>query len=1287
MAPRSRVPHAHPFAPTPPPTSTPDHVRTSIIALVVAETGYPPELLDFDLDLEADLGIDTVKQAQVLGALRESFELKGSAPALRDFPTLGHLHQLITTALATRASSATSPPALAQPSPTSPAPTSTRVDLAGSPYEMGLVHGRALAVEIAQTLAAYLTFAGHRLSRHDDPMAHFDAAALDEMRGIADGANVPLSDVVAFNLDSMSPELAGCSHVGLAAATHSAPGVAGPLLAVNEDSPFVLRVRADLPRIMQVRRPADGIAHIVFGFAGQIGGINGINAHGLAITSSLLIDCTSGIARGGVHSRLVTRMLASATSPAEAIACARSSSRMGGWACIVAHPAHAEPVSFEYHDDRFIARRGDRCITNHATSLTPTATTPTHSIHRLRRLEAVTRSRPFGIPEACAMLRDRVDLERGREVAHRTMNTLDRVDNVLSLVIDVAGRGLVLAHGDRTWQSLALSDLLPAPPAPPTLALSRIAPQGAPREVDLATLPRATPTDAMTRYVMRLTPAPIAATTPYHPTRALVLGRGALAIELAQRLRDRGAEVGLADDVTHGRAFLSRPADVFICAHGHADLAAFASTWPEQRRTIEVAFATLQTFAESLSPSATPLLAAITSLGGDFGCGDARVDHPIGGAFAGLVKAVHNEHPNVRAKVFDTAASDAPAQIVTALLAELDSDPTVDPAIEVAWRRGRRMRLTMHPVPARDSDPILPGTVVLTGGGRGITAEVALALAHAGAKKIALIGRSHLPSEVTQWRTLDDAGIAALEAAARDQLYRQKGKLTPVDLERAIEPLHHALAIDRTLERIEATGAEVIYCTADVRDPIALGRAFAHIRAALGPIATIIHGAGYERSRAFTSKSSDELAQTLSTKVEGALNLIASSREDELAHFVCFTSVSGRFGGLGQADYALANELLVRVTCALAAERPSVRALAIDWGAWGEVGMAMRKDTRQHLERRGRTFMSVAEGCRHLLRELGTPTHERAVTYFEAAEVTRLTGATPISRTTDLALADAIIGDTIECTLDPARDTFLTEHRLAGTPILPAVAAIELLAETADLHFGPRYDLVDLHLETALKVPDGRRSIARCKATREHRGDLLGDQLALAIRHDFVNSSGQLIDPDRLIARAHAVPTQPCPRLPAPGHTHPRPIRYDANKVGVSHGPSLQSLVALHVGTDLSDLHAADLIALPATSLRAGRWLTPAPLLDGALQACSTLARHLLEVDSAILPRAFGRLHHHRQARPHERCRMLLRMTQVEGRRLFFDFEVLGNDGLLILQAIGYESLMLESLTTQVAHA
>ena len=48
-----------------------DELTDNVVGIVSQLTGYPPDLLDVDLDLEADLGVDTVKQAEVFAAVRE----------------------------------------------------------------------------------------------------------------------------------------------------------------------------------------------------------------------------------------------------------------------------------------------------------------------------------------------------------------------------------------------------------------------------------------------------------------------------------------------------------------------------------------------------------------------------------------------------------------------------------------------------------------------------------------------------------------------------------------------------------------------------------------------------------------------------------------------------------------------------------------------------------------------------------------------------------------------------------------------------------------------------------------------------------------------------------------------------------------------------------------------------------------------------------------------------------------------------------------------------------------
>ena len=69
-----------------------------VLAVVADKTGYPEDMLDLDLDLEADLGIDTVKQAETFAAIRETFDIPVQDNlSLRDYPTLqsviGFVHQ------------------------------------------------------------------------------------------------------------------------------------------------------------------------------------------------------------------------------------------------------------------------------------------------------------------------------------------------------------------------------------------------------------------------------------------------------------------------------------------------------------------------------------------------------------------------------------------------------------------------------------------------------------------------------------------------------------------------------------------------------------------------------------------------------------------------------------------------------------------------------------------------------------------------------------------------------------------------------------------------------------------------------------------------------------------------------------------------------------------------------------------------------------------------------------------------------------------------------------------
>ena len=97
-------------APTPTPTPTPtsepaptttaaasptdEEIKQKVLEIVADKTGYPPDMLDLDLDLEADLGVDTVKQAEMFAAVRAAYNIpRDENLKLRDFPTLAHVIQ------------------------------------------------------------------------------------------------------------------------------------------------------------------------------------------------------------------------------------------------------------------------------------------------------------------------------------------------------------------------------------------------------------------------------------------------------------------------------------------------------------------------------------------------------------------------------------------------------------------------------------------------------------------------------------------------------------------------------------------------------------------------------------------------------------------------------------------------------------------------------------------------------------------------------------------------------------------------------------------------------------------------------------------------------------------------------------------------------------------------------------------------------------------------------------------------------------------------------------------
>ena len=72
----------------------PDITQT-LLNITSDKTGYPVEMLETDMDIEADLGIDSIKRVEILGALQEQYP-DLPQPNLEELAELRTIEQIVT---------------------------------------------------------------------------------------------------------------------------------------------------------------------------------------------------------------------------------------------------------------------------------------------------------------------------------------------------------------------------------------------------------------------------------------------------------------------------------------------------------------------------------------------------------------------------------------------------------------------------------------------------------------------------------------------------------------------------------------------------------------------------------------------------------------------------------------------------------------------------------------------------------------------------------------------------------------------------------------------------------------------------------------------------------------------------------------------------------------------------------------------------------------------------------------------------------------------------------------
>jgi NAD(P)-dependent dehydrogenase (short-subunit alcohol dehydrogenase family) len=654
--------------------------------------------------------------------------------------------------------------------------------------------------------------------------------------------------------------------------------------------------------------------------------------------------------------------------------------------------------------------------------------------------------------------------------------------------------------------------------------------------------------------------------------------------------------------------------------------------------------------------------ATASRLDGAFGLAglDPRRD-PLDGGLAGLAKTAGHEWPEVACKALDLAG-DLAGEVEEAARVLVEELFLVGPA-EVGLTRAGRCTLerVVSPLsgPAGEA-PFRPGeVVVLSGGARGVTAEVAVALAREFRITAVLLGRSPEPAPEPEWL----AGLST-EADIKRAL-GARGEASPRVIGERYREVLAGREVRPTLARIEEVGARAVYRSVDVRDAGAVARVLAEARRTLGPVRGLVHGAGVLADARIEDKTAEQFDRVYATKVEGLRALLAAAG-DELSALVLFSSSTARFGRTGQVDYAIANEVLNKLAQQQARLRPSCRVVSVNWGPWD--GGMVTPGLKKVFASEGIGLIGLGAGARYLADELRSPA-------AGAVEVVLLAGGGQAPSAAAPPLPPPL-PTAFERVLDLASYPVLRSHVFDGRPVLPTVLILEWLAHAA-LHQNPGLALHgcdDLRVLQGV-ILDGAAPAVRVSAGKAVKRDGL---FVAPAELRSTRPDGREV----LHARAEVVLAAELPAAPAAREVGPLPAigltPQEAYREGLLfHGPDLQGLEQVEGCDESGIIGAVRAAAPPAAWLRQPlrhRWLTDPLAIDGAFQLMVLWA--LQRRGAASLPCHVRRYRQWRRSFPAGGVRLAGTVTRATDLHALADFDFLDEEGRLVARLEGYECVI-----------
>lgn len=458
---------------------------------------------------------------------------------------------------------------------------------------------------------------------------------------------------------------------------------------------------------------------------------------------------------------------------------------------------------------------------------------------------------------------------------------------------------------------------------------------------------------------------------------------------------------------------------------------------------------------------------------------EVKVD-PFYGALCGFYKGLQKEFVNSKVKIFDlgnTQGFELTNEVFLKIKQELEEEFK---SCEIGYSNGKRVTLKLANVDRSNIEAIEnfdSNHFVITGGGNGITAEIIRGISKDTKAKFTILGRTLIPSNIEELSSLDEGLLEQKKVEIYDQLKKEGKKATPSEVQKEHSKLTKAISVYRLINEVRNNGSDVSYYSCDASDYYALKAAINEASSIYGPANVIIHGAGIEKSRLIDQKTKEEFNEIFSVKAKGLCNLYRLADKKTLKVLIGFSSISGRFGNEAQLDYCSANSFINSFMSMVKSQHKEIKALSISWSGWKDMGMAWRNEfVKENSEEMGLHLIEPERGTAEFLNILKSSLKLNEVVISKGlGAVSGMEKWHGIKNTVPLidwvSVRDGKIQKVYKV-LSVKADPIINHHRLGKTPLVPAVAYMEIGAQAHSLIYGKgeQYCFRNIQIYNPLKL-------------------------------------------------------------------------------------------------------------------------------------------------------------------------------------------------------------------------